>query len=549
MTFANSLLHRPSRGLPRRVVIIGAGTIGPDIGYYLKSAIPDLTLHLVDIAQAPLERALERFTSYAARGVERGKFSESQARQITQGVRELDYAVAREADRVIEAATEAIALKRKIFARLEEIVPRETIITSNTSSLPAERIFADLRHKARATVTHFFAPAWRNPIVEVIRWPSADAGLIDDLNWMFAMTGKVPLNTADVPCFMLDRIFDNWCNDAALLLERASAAEIDSVAMEFVHAGPFFVLNLANGNPIIIETNTLQADEEGEHYRPAPIFRSVETWRTRRPHEKTEVSEEKKSAVRDRLLAVLISQTADILDRRIGEACDLDLGCRLALGFKNGPLGIMRGLGEAEVGRIMARSRKERPGLPQPRRPLGDYQNFLHTVLVDDLRGVKVITLRRPEALNALNDEVTDEILGVLRRFEDDAAVRGFVLTGYGPRAFCAGPTSAGFPTCSATRRLPRNMRATVRACSFTWTGCKSRSLPRSTAWRSAAALKWRCALTPLWPCARQRCSCLRFCSVSCRDWAAWLSPTGAGRRRQRAGGNAWTPRLRTRGG
>jgi len=82
---------------------------------------------------------------------------------------------------------------------------------------------------------------------------------------------------------MLDRIFDNWCNESGLLLERASVAEIDSVATDYVHAGPFFVLNLAHGNPIIVETNTLQADEEGEHYRPASIFRSVERWATVAP--------------------------------------------------------------------------------------------------------------------------------------------------------------------------------------------------------------------------------------------------------------------------
>ena len=58
MTFNNPLLQRPSRALPKCVVVVGAGTIGPDIGYYLKSAIPDLTLYLlVDIAQAALDRA------------------------------------------------------------------------------------------------------------------------------------------------------------------------------------------------------------------------------------------------------------------------------------------------------------------------------------------------------------------------------------------------------------------------------------------------------------------------------------------------------------
>jgi enoyl-CoA hydratase / 3-hydroxyacyl-CoA dehydrogenase len=447
MSYANPLLHKPSRGLPKRVVVVGAGTIGPDIGYYLKTAIPDLTLHLVDVAQAPLDRALERFRTYARKGIERGKLSKAQADKVTDNVHaSLDYAVAREADWVLEAATESIALKRRIFARLEEIIPPEAIITSNTSSLPAEWIFRDLRHKNRATVTHFFAPAWRNPIVEVVRWPGADPRLVDDLNWVFCTTGKVPLVTADVPCFMLDRIFDNWCNDAALLLDRASAAEIDTVAMEFVHAGPFFVLNLAHGNPIIIETNTLQAGEEGAHYRPAPIFHSVEAWRTVGPGKEVEVRSDIRTVVRDRMLGILISQSANILDRSIGDPSDLELGCRLALGFKSGPLDIMRRIGAGEVGRIAARTRHERPGLPEPQRPLADYQNFFRHVQVDDAGDVKVITLRRPQALNALSDEVTDEILALIRRLEGEDAIRGFVLTGYGPRAFCAGADIDRFP-------------------------------------------------------------------------------------------------------
>jgi enoyl-CoA hydratase/3-hydroxyacyl-CoA dehydrogenase len=447
MTYANPLLHKPSRALPKRVVVVGAGTIGPDIGYYLATAIPNLTLHLVDVAQAPLERALERLKTYARKGVERGKLSPAQAERVAANMHAtLDYEVAREADWVLEAATEQLALKRGIFARLEEIISPQAIITSNTSSLPAERIFCDLRHKERATVTHFFAPAWRNPIVEVIRWPGADPLLIDDLNWIFCMTGKVPLLTADVPCFMLDRIFDNWCNDAALLLDRASAAEIDAVAMEFVHAGPFFVLNLAKGNPIIIETNGLQASEEGAHYLPAPIFCSVETWRTGAPGKEVEVPAGVTDTVRDRLLGILISQATDILDRKIADAADLELGCRLALGFKSGPLDLMRRVGFAEVERIIARTGQERRGLPQPRRPLADYQKFYRHVQVDDAGDVKIITLRRPQALNALNDEVTDEILAVIRRLEDDNAVRGFVLTGYGPRAFCAGADIGRFP-------------------------------------------------------------------------------------------------------
>ena len=447
MSLQNPLLRRPSRALPRCVVVVGAGTIGPDIGYYLKSALPGLKLYLVDISEAALDRAMQRFTDYTRKAVERGKMRASEAEQVRANVHAtVDYEVAREADWAIEAATEDLALKRQIFARLEALMRPDAWITSNTSSLPAARIFAEIRHQSRATVTHFFAPAWRNPVVEVIRTPALDPQVLEDLRALFCTTGKVPLVTADVPCFMLDRVFDNWCNEAAHLLDRASAAEIDGVAVEFVHAGPFFVLNLAHGNPIIIETNTLQADEEGEHYRPAAAFRSVETWRTASPGKPVPVAKDCAAAIRDRLLGILISQSGDILDRDIGEPQDLELGCRLGLGFKSGPLELMGRLGAAEMSRIAERLASERAGLPLPKRPLGDYQNFARFVLVDDVRDVKVITIRRPEALNALHDELTDEILGVIRHFENDSAVRGFVVTGYGPRAFSAGADIGRFP-------------------------------------------------------------------------------------------------------
>ena len=446
--FANPLLQPPAWPMPRHVAIIGAGSIGPDIGYYLKSALPGLALTLIDLQQPALDAALARFRGYAEKAVARGKMKAGQAQAVLADVRtSTDYDAISGADWVLEAATENLALKRRIFADVEARVSPDAIITSNTSSLPAARIFADLRHPRRATVTHFFAPAWRNPAVEVIDWPKADPALVAHLRRLFCETGKLPLVTADAPCFMLDRIFDNWCNESALLLDRATAAEVDSVAADFVHAGPFFVLNLARGNPIIVETNTLQADEEGEHYRPASIFRSVDRWVTVGPNQRVEVADEQASAIRDRLLGVLFSQSVDILDRGIGEPADLDLGCRVALGFKRGPLELMRELGEAETARILQRFVRERPGMPAPKRPLADYQRFERHVLVDDLDGVKVITLRRPEALNALHDEMTDEILAVIRRHEHDDAVAGFVITGYGTRAFCAGADIGRFPS------------------------------------------------------------------------------------------------------
>ena len=192
-----------------------------------------------------------------------------------------------------------------------------------------------------------------------------------------------------------------------------------------------FLLNLANGNLIIVETNNLQADEEGEHYSTGTDLNSVQTWRTTPMGKAVTVKPETQAYVRDRMLGMLISQTVDILDRKIGEPADLELGCRLALGFKAGPLSIMQRIGDGEVSRIVAHLQRERTGLPQPRQPLGDYQKFYRHVLLDDIGDVKLITIRRPDALNAVNDEVTEEVLSrhpPLRRRHEGTRFRAYWL-------------------------------------------------------------------------------------------------------------------------
>jgi enoyl-CoA hydratase / 3-hydroxyacyl-CoA dehydrogenase len=112
---------------------------------------------------------------------------------------------------------------------------------------------------------------------------------------------------------------------------------------------------------------------------------------------------------------------------------------------------------------VLERFVRERPGMPAPRREPAAYLPAERHVLVDEVDpgsesgagsgsesgagSVVVITLRRPEALNALHDELTDEILAVIRRHEEDPKVSGFVITGYGTKAFCAGADIGRFPS------------------------------------------------------------------------------------------------------
>ncbi len=442
----NPLLTKPSRTLPNEIAIIGAGTIGPDIGYYLKSALPSVKLYLVDILEEPLNNAEKRISAYAKKAIDKKKMSAEKAKSVVNNIAyTTDYSLIKDCDLIIEAATESIPLKQKIFDTIEKIVKEDAIITSNTSSIPADRLFLKMKKPERTTVTHFFAPAWRSLPVEVINWEGGSHETINYLFWFFAKTGKTPIITDNAICFVLDRIFDNWCNEAAYLLDTASASQIDKVAEAFVFVGPFFVLNMANGNPIIIETNTLQM-EEGPHYKPAPILSSVEKWLTHRPGAQIEVSKDLANTIYERLLGILFSQSFDIIDRGIGTKEDLNFGCQVALGFRKGPFDIMKGLGDAEIERIMQKFAKERPGFPQANNPFEIYQNFKRHLLIDEIDGVKVITIRRPQAMNALNDEITDEILAVFKENIDNPSIKGFIITGYGNTAFSAGADIGKFP-------------------------------------------------------------------------------------------------------
>jgi enoyl-CoA hydratase/3-hydroxyacyl-CoA dehydrogenase len=155
---------------------------------------------------------------------------------------------------------------------------------------------------------------------------------------------------------------------------------------------------MGNGNPLIVEANALKM-EEGEHYRHANIFRSVEKWDVPRPGTKVDVPDKVRKLVRDRMLGLLFSQSFDIIDRRIGTREDLNFGCQVALGFRKGPLDIRYDLGEAEVERISQKFKKDRPGFPQANQSFPLYQDFRPYLLVDNIDDVKIITIRRPQPI------------------------------------------------------------------------------------------------------------------------------------------------------
>jgi 3-hydroxyacyl-CoA dehydrogenase len=113
----NPLLIEPTRPLPKEIAIIGAGTIGPDIGYYLKSALPDIKLFIVDVVEEPLKKAEKRISGYVQKALDKRKIKEEQGKAVLGNiVYTMDYNEIKDCDLVIEAATENIPLKQKYSA-------------------------------------------------------------------------------------------------------------------------------------------------------------------------------------------------------------------------------------------------------------------------------------------------------------------------------------------------------------------------------------------------------------------------------------------------
>jgi enoyl-CoA hydratase / 3-hydroxyacyl-CoA dehydrogenase len=172
---------------------------------------------------------------------------------------------------------------------------------------------------------------------------------------------------------------------------------------------------------------------------------SVDKWGYNKPRTKVAVDPETAEWIRMRFLGCVFSQAFDIADRNIGTSSDLNFGSMIALGYKQGIFDLMASLGAEKVSSYTKKFDAERPGFPKPAKPIQEYLDFPRDILVDKKDGAIILTQRRPQAANALSDKTCNEILAELKKGEADPSVKGFVITGYGPKAFCAGADIGGF--------------------------------------------------------------------------------------------------------
>lgn len=426
----------------RRLAVIGAGNMGSGIAH--KLAIEGFPVVLVDLDDEKIARGLASIESTLADGVARRIFREAEAQEIRRRiVGTTDWTAVSDADLVVEAVFEDLAVKREVFGRLGDVCCADAILATNTSSLSVTELSRAVPAPGRVLGLHYFYPPVKNRLVEVV---AGEATAPDAFRRAWALQeriGKTPIRSADRAGFIVNRFFVPWVNEAVRLFEEgvADIPTIEEAARTTfgIPIGPFELMNLT-GIPIALHAARTLGGAFGPLYAPARRLeeqvRSGQPW----PLEGS-VDPSRFEAVSERLQGIVFLAAASLVQEGVGTIEDTDIGAKVGLRWPRGPFEAINRMGvgraAALAGAVASRWGLELPPLLASR--ASDGRPFPFERVRSEVRdGIAVLTIHRPEALNALNEEVVAQLHEKLRRAEADPAVRGIVLAGSG-KAFVAG--------------------------------------------------------------------------------------------------------------
>jgi enoyl-CoA hydratase/3-hydroxyacyl-CoA dehydrogenase len=427
----------------QRVGIVGSGNIGPDVALFfartlLRHGVP-VILH--DIAQEALDAGRARIAQKLRRGGAGGLFTPYEIESIEKNIKlTLDPSLLTGCDLVVEAATEDLELKQGVFERTERIVPPHAILASTSSHLEPERIFQRVKHPERALVHHFFFPAERNPLIEIVASPRS--ALVDWCCRFYESLGKVPIRAKGRYGYGVNPIFEGLFLAAMLIEQRGySPAVIDAIACRALggSVGPFAVVNLAGG------TLTTKESMAAYHEQIMPWFHAPQAladqleagqpWRTADRGDTVSYSNQMYEEISGALLGAYFGLACEALESGVADIADLEIGVELGLALRP-PFAMMNELGARKVRDLIEAYAKANPGFRLPR----DYGPWkVPVVLREDRDDIAVLTLRRPKTMNALTRDSFRQLDLHLAAIGDDAKIRGVVLTGFGTKAFASG--------------------------------------------------------------------------------------------------------------
>jgi enoyl-CoA hydratase / 3-hydroxyacyl-CoA dehydrogenase len=438
-----------------KIGIIGSGQIGPDIALYFAKALAahEVPVVVVDVSAEALARGRAKVDQKIAKGRESGAFTPDAAERMGRLLSfTTDYEQLRGASLVIEAATENLDVKRRIFAQLEALCGPGTILASNSSHIEPDELFASLgaRARARALVIHYFFPADRNALVEIVPGRATAPGLVDAVMALYEAIGKVPVQVGGRYGFAVNPVFEGLFLAAALAVEEGlgSTKEVDAAARAALGlgVGPFTAMNLTGGNPITNHALDEMTSKLGPWWRSPRLMReaiaSGKPWDVPKRDEHIVVPPERETQIRDAMRGAYFGLVGQILDSGIISLADLEMAVETGLAMR-APFEFMNEQGVGTALALVEAYAAKHPGFAVPRcisEQARDGHPFrISHVLRRDAGDVAVLTIRRPRVLNALNDEVFEQLYEHFVALRADPRIAAVVLTGFGTKSFVSG--------------------------------------------------------------------------------------------------------------
>ena len=261
------------------VTVIGSGTMGNGICHVFAQC--GFNVHMMDIKQAALDKALVTIGKNMDRQVTKGTLTQEQkdaSIKLITTYTDLAEAV-KDADLVVEAATENIDLKLNIFRQLDQHCPEHCILATNTSSISLTRIGSVTKRPGKVIGMHFMNPVPVMKLVEIINGYATDADVTKTIFDLSESLGKVPCIVNDYPGFISNRILMPLINEAVLALQEgvAGVQQIDTI-MKLGMAHPMGPLQLADF--IGLDTcysimNVLHMGFGNQKYAPATLLANM----------------------------------------------------------------------------------------------------------------------------------------------------------------------------------------------------------------------------------------------------------------------------------
>ena len=258
-----------------KIGVVGAGTMGNGITQAF--AVAGRAVVMMDIGEAQVQRGLATISASLDRLIKKDKMSAQQkdaAMACITTVNSIDKLA--DCDLVIEAATENVDLKLRIFADLDRLVKPEAILASNTSSISITRLAAGTQRPGQVIGMHFFNPVPVMALVELINGLQTSAATYAAVEEVAKAVGKTPIKVKNSPGFVVNRMLCPMINEAVFALGEglATAAEIDD-AMKLGCNHPIGPLALCDLIGLDVELAVMQVLYEGTKdpkYRPAPLL-------------------------------------------------------------------------------------------------------------------------------------------------------------------------------------------------------------------------------------------------------------------------------------